>query len=173
MPPRCSKKSPEADVITVKTWNEFAALRPDLADRGRALLYQVGVGLGFLATTRPDGAPRVHPMCPVLDEAGLFAFIIPSPKQRDLRRDGRYALHSFPCEDNEDAFFCAGAARVADHAALRSELGARFVAERASLAVPAPSDDDVLFEFLLDSCLLTRTTGHGDMSPQHQVWRDQ
>ena len=46
-------------------------------------------------------------MCPLLHEAGLFAFIIPSPKQRDLRRDGRYALHSFPCEDNEDAFSLA------------------------------------------------------------------
>lgn len=174
MPPRCSRRSQGTDVAAVKTWNEFTALRPDLADGGRALLYQVGVGLGFLATTRRDGAPRVHPMCPVLDEAaGLFAFIIPSPKQRDLRRDGRYALHSFPCEDNEDAFFCAGAARVVDDAALRSELSARFVDERAALAVPAPSDDDVLFELLLDSCLLTRTTGHGDMAPQHQVWRDE
>jgi hypothetical protein len=49
----------------VKSWNEFAALRPDLAEPGRALLYRVGVGLAYLATTRPDGAPRVHPMCPV------------------------------------------------------------------------------------------------------------
>jgi hypothetical protein len=83
------------------------SLRPDLSEPGRELLYQVGVGLGFLATTRPDGRPRVHPICPVRHEAGLFAFIIPSPKQRDVLRDGRYALHSFPCEDNEDAFRAA------------------------------------------------------------------
>jgi hypothetical protein len=157
----------------VRTWNQFAALRPDLAEPGRALLYQVGVGLGYLATTRSDGGPRVHPMCPVMTSAGLFAFIVPSPKQRDLLRDARYALHSFPCQDNEDAFYCAGRARLEDDPGLRSELSAVFVAERAELHVPAPSEDDLLFEFLLGSCLLTRTTGHGDPKPAHTVWRDE
>jgi hypothetical protein len=157
----------------VKTWPDFAARQPDVAEAGQALLYQVGVGLGFLATTRPDGAPRLHPVCPLLHETGLFAFIIPSPKQRDLRRDGRYALHSFPCEDNEDAFFCAGEARLVDDAGLRSDLSAVFVAERMQLAVPAPAEEDALFEFLVGSCLLTRTTGHGDTNPAHRVWRDE
>jgi hypothetical protein len=156
----------------VKTWGEFSRLRPDLADPGRTLLYQVGVGLGFLATTRSDGGPRVHPMCPLLTGDGAYAFIVPSPKQRDLRRDGRFALHSFPCEDNEDAFYCAGRARQVTDADLRSELSAMFVAERVQFHVPAPADDDELFEFLLESCLLTRTTGHGDPDPAHQVWRD-
>lgn len=130
----------------MKTWGEFAALRPDLAQPGHDLLYQVGVGLGYLATTRPDGAPRVHPMCPVKHEAGLFAFIVPSPKQRDLLRDGRYALHSFPCQHNEDAFYCSGRVRPVDDAGLRAAVGALFVAERAPLGVPLPLDEDRLFE---------------------------
>ena len=58
-------------------WPEFAALRPDLAEAGHALLYQFDVGLGFLATTRADGGPRVHPMCPIVTEAGMYAFIVP------------------------------------------------------------------------------------------------
>jgi hypothetical protein len=157
----------------MKSWPEFADAQRHIAEAGRDLLYQVGVGLGFLATTRADGAPRVHPMCPVLHQAGLFAFIIPSPKQRDLQRDGRYALHSFPCEDNEDAFSCSGKARLVTDAGLRSELSAVFVTERKQLAVPAPSGEDALFEFLVQSCLLTRTTGHGDMHPVHHVWRDE
>ena len=157
----------------MKTWPDFAARQPDVAEAGQALLYQVGVGLGFLATTRPDGAPRLHPVCPLLHETGLFAFIIPSPKQRDLRRDGRYALHSFPCEDNEDAFSCSGKVRLVEDAGLRSELSAAFVAERMQFAVPAPAGEDALFEFLLGSCLLTRTTGHGDTNPVHRVWRDE
>ena len=33
---------------------------------GRRLLYQYGPGLGFLATVRRDGAPRLHPVCPVI-----------------------------------------------------------------------------------------------------------
>lgn len=48
------------------TWREFAAAAPDLAEAGRALLTQFGVGLAFLATVRRDGAPRLHPVCPVL-----------------------------------------------------------------------------------------------------------
>ncbi len=157
----------------MKSWPEFAAARPDLAEPGRDLLYQVGVGLGFLATTRADGEPRVHPVCPLLHEAGLFAFVIPSPKQRDLLRDGRYALHSFPCPDNEDAFSCIGKARLVTDAGLRSHLSEVFVAERLQLAVPAPSEEDALFEFQMGSCLLTRTTGHGDTHPLHHVWRDE
>jgi len=48
------------------TWAEFAAAEPELADAGRSQLYQFGVGLAFLATVRRDGAPRLHPVCPVL-----------------------------------------------------------------------------------------------------------
>jgi hypothetical protein len=156
----------------MKTWNEFAALRPDLAEPGRALLYKVGVGLAYLATTRADGGPRVHPMCPIITARGAFAFIVPSPKQRDLVRDGRYALHSFPCDDNEDAFSCRGRVRPVRDDGQRRELGEVFVAERAQLGVPMPAADDALFEFLLEGCLLTRTTGLGDPRPAHQVWRD-
>lgn len=65
---------------------EFAARRPDLADAGRELFYQYGVGLAFLATTRPGGGPRVHPMCPLLTAEELYAFIVPSPKRNDLHR---------------------------------------------------------------------------------------
>jgi hypothetical protein len=155
----------------VRTWPEFAALRPDLAEAGRALLYQFGVGLGFLATTRSDGGPRVHPMCPIMTEAGMFAFIVPGPKQRDLLRDGRYALHSFPCPDDEDAFSCLGAVRVVADAARRGGLSDVFVHERAALRVPAPSSEEIAFELLVDSCLLTRTAGHGDPNPVHQIWR--
>lgn len=153
------------------TWNEFAEVRGDLADAGRSLLYQFGVGLAFLATVRGDGRPRLHPMCPVLNEDGLFAFIIRSPKQRDLLRDGIYAMHSFPCPDNEDAFYLTGEARLVEDAQLRDRLSVQFVAERAQFAVPAPGESDGLFGFGIDSCLLTRTKGHGDPAPDHTVWR--
>jgi hypothetical protein len=88
------------------TWAEFRETRPDLADAGQSLFYQFGgVGLGFLGTVRVDGGPRVHPMCPVIMDDGIYAMLVPSPKLQDLLRDGRYAMHSFPCVDNEDAFY--------------------------------------------------------------------
>jgi hypothetical protein len=154
----------------VASWDEFETSQPGLAAAGRALLYQFGVGLGFLATVRRDGGPRVHPMCPLIHGGGLFAFIVPGPKQADLRRDGRYALHSFPCPDNEDAFYCTGRAAAEDDPVIRRVLADLFVTERAGVPVPAP--DHELFRFGIETCLLTRTTGHGDFAPQHATWKD-
>jgi hypothetical protein len=152
------------------SWGELSRRRPDLAEGGRQLLYRVGVGLAYLATIRPDTGPRLHPFCPLLTDDGLFGFIIPSPKGRDLRRDGRYALHSFPTDDNEDAFYLSGQVEVVGDGELRQSLGAQFVSERVAIGVPFPDDDDLLVQFLIESCLLTRTTGFGDWEPQHTVW---
>lgn len=151
------------------TWGQLADARPDLAEAGRALLYQHGVGLAFLATVRADGGPRLHPMCPLLTDDGLFAFIVPSLKCQDLHRDGRYAMHSFPCPDDEDALWLTGRAKAVDDVALRRSLVAQFEAERAQHAVEVADDQD-LFTFDVERCLHTTTTGHGDPAPHHTVW---
>ena len=153
------------------TWRDLNELRPDLATAGRELLYQVGVGLAFLATVRPDGGPRLHPMCPVLADDRIFAFIVPGPKCRDLERDGRYAMHSFPCDSNEDAFMLTGDATRVTDVELRRRLVAQFLGERSALTMTeADMAPQPLFEFTVDRVLLTRTTGHGDPAPQHTVW---
>ncbi len=157
--------------LDVISWQDFTARRPDLARDGAGLLYHFGVGLAFLGTVRADGGPRLHPVCPLLTGTGLYAFIVPSPKQRDLHRDGRYALHSYPLEDNEDAFYLSG---VAGHVAdpdTRERLGRQFAAERSALAVPPPGEEQHLFEFRVQMAMLTRTTGHGDPDPRHTIWR--
>src|SRR3954447_3689108 len=153
------------------SWVEFCRAEPAMAEGGRALLYWVGVGLGFIATVRPDGGPRLHPMCPLVNDDGLFAFIVPSPKLRDLHRDGRYALHSTPLEANEDAFYVSGRASYVTDDAVRAGLSRQFVDERAAIGVQPPGDDHHLFELDVSTALLTRTTGHGDSNPQHRVWR--
>jgi len=151
-------------------WREFSALRPDLTDAGRQLLYQYGVGLAFLGTVRADGGPRLHPFCPVIDD-GLYAFIVPSPKRDDLHRDGRYAMHSFPADENEDAFTLAGTVRPTEDDRVRDRLEARYRRERSQPATTSMGDQE-LFEFIIERCLLTRTTGHGDVSPRHVVWTE-
>ena len=157
------------------TWGAFRGARPDLAEAGRALLYQFGgVGLAFLGTVRSDGGPRLHPMCPVLNGDGLYALLIPSPKARDLRRDPRYALHAFPPEDDEDAIYLTGEVILREgdgDTALRRSIDDQFLAERSMATRPPGFDDQTLVEFLIESCLLTRTTAHGDHDPQHTVWR--
>jgi hypothetical protein len=154
------------------TWEAFARAEPALAGAGRALLYQVGpVGLAFLSTVRRDGGPRLHPVCPVLFEEGLYAFLVPSPKRSDLVRDGRFALHSYPTDDNEDAFYVTGTAARRTEQPLRDAIAAQWFQERGMSAPPPGFDEEWLFEFRLRTCLLTRTTGHGDFAPQHTVWR--
>ena len=113
--------------VTGVRWGELTAKRPDLASAGRDLLYQFGVGLAFMSTVRHDGGPRLHPICPLLTDTGIYALIIPSPKLADLLRDGRYALHSYPTENNEDAFYLTGR---------RYESGRRRPAPRIGAAVP-------------------------------------
>jgi hypothetical protein len=152
-------------------WNEFALLEPDLGAAGRKLLYQFGVGLAFLATVRPDGGPRVHPMCPIIEETGLYGFLIPSPKRADLHRDGRYAMHSFPADENEDAFSLTGLARPADDPNLRRTLQAQFLQERGLQEPPEALNEQEVFVFEIERCLHTVTTGHGDPHPRHTVWR--
>ena len=153
------------------SWSDFKARQPELARAGADLLYHFGAGLAFLATVRADGGPRLHPMCPLLTETGLYAFIVPSPKQRDLHRDGRYAMHSFPLEDSEDAFYLSGLASHVSQLQTRDRLARQFADERSELAVPPPGQGQHLFEFQVQAAMLTRTTCHGDPQPQHTIWR--
>lgn len=113
------------------TWARFAEEAPDLAEAGRALLYQFGgVGLGFVGTVRADGGPRLHPMCPMLTGDALLAFIEPGPKRQDLHRDARYALHCFPPAQNEDAFYVTGTATAVADPATVAQATAQWTGER-------------------------------------------
>lgn len=128
------------------------------------------MGLAFLSTVRADGGPRLHPICPVLVNGQLVAHIIPSTKRDDLHRDGRYAMHSFPCPDNEDAFYVTGRARQVDDGALAAAAAEQFLAEREHSEPPDGFEAGQFFEFSLARCLLTRTDSHNDWHPRHTIW---
>ena len=125
------------------SWSEFAASSPALAVSVRGLLFQYGTGLGYLATVRPDGGPRVHPVSPAIVDGRLYCCLLRSPKRRDLYHDDRYALHAFPSDDSEDE---AGL----DGRAIR--LGDPRVVRRISAAMRAePQLDWALFELTVES----------------------
>jgi hypothetical protein len=63
-----------------------------------------------------------------------------------------------------------GRARAVGDGARRDELARQFAAERSAIGVPEPPPDDVLFELDVWTCVLTRTTGHGDPHPDHRIW---
>jgi hypothetical protein len=152
-------------------WSEFTTLRPDLEPVARAMLYQHGLGLGFLATVRADGGPRVHPICPVLAE-NLYAFILPGPKLADLRRDGRYALCSETCAPprHDDNVYLTGMIEELDDARLRERLTIQILAERG-MVEPWPGFDlEPMLELRLDRVLVTLTEARDGLPAGHTVW---
>ena len=144
-------------------WSELEGAAPELAAEGRRLLYQFGLGLGFLATIRPDGGPRLHPFCPIVAEGGLWGFIGSSPKRADLRRDGRYAVHSFPPEQVDDEF-------CVDGHAVEIDDPATIAAVRAAYEAPIQSADEVLFELRIVRALLATYGPRPSWPPTYVRW---
>jgi hypothetical protein len=146
-------------------WGEFAAEAPEMAEAGRTLLYQFRVALGYLATVRKDGAPRLHPVCPVLANDGLYVFIgNRSPKRRDLLRDGRFALHTFPNPQLDDEFTVSGRATPVDDAAIRRIVYDTYVATGAF------TSDDTLFELRFDRALHAKYETRPSWPPVYTRW---
>ena len=152
------------------SWSEFAAAEPTLASGIRALLQQYGPGMGYLATVRPDGGPRLHPVSPVLTDERLYCFVVDSPKRRDLERDGRYALHSYPPEESDDEAYVAGIALPVRDVTVITRL--------ADALNASPAVDWRLFELTVQTAMLRRhgpagalplaTTPH--LAPVTRTW---
>ncbi len=129
------------------------------------MVYQFRVGLGYMATVRKDGGPRVHPVCPVIENDGLYVFVgNHSPKLHDLLRDGRYALHTFPLPDIDDEFYVSGRATRVDDAAVRQ------VVYQTYTATGAITSDDTLFELLLDRALHAKYESRPSFPPVYTRW---
>lgn len=144
------------------TWSGFAAAEPGLASRGRELLYRTGSGEALLATIQGDAPPRIHPIAVEIVDGGLYAFILPSPKQTALEADGRYALHAYPDAQTPHEFLLRGRVRVVDEAT-RTALAARWPFQPG----PAPA-----FEFLIEDALLGERESRDAWPPRYRSWRD-
>ena len=142
------------------SWETLEKQDPELAAFGSERL---NGKVAYLATIRKDGAPRVHPMTPIIGEGHLFVFMEPtSPKGRDLQRDGRYAIH---CAVNDTSgangeFIITGQARMIDAPELRT-LAVRF-------ASYTPADRYILFEFEVDGAVSTIYPGD---QPVRRIWK--
>ncbi len=122
------------------SWQALEEGNKQLAEFGSKRF--AGNHMGYLATIRKDGSPRVHPMTPFVGEGHLFFFTNDgSLFFRDLQRDGRYALHC-SVEDQDGG---GGEFFVRGHATLTDDPDLRAIAENY---VPYSDleDDYVLFE---------------------------
>ena len=92
-------------------WSDVRTAAPDLAEIVQARFD--ATGLGYLATLRRDGSPRISGNEPLFYGAEIWMGMMwESRKALDLRRDHRMALHSA----NEDKDLVAGDARISGRA---------------------------------------------------------
>ena len=134
-------------------WSAFAEQEPELAAFGEARLRAAPV---YIGTVRADGVPRVHPVTPIFGNGGMYLFMEPtSPKGRDLRERGSFAMHN-AVPDNDGTggeFWIAGHGEPVDDEETRVAV--------AAASTYAPDDRYVLFEL---SVTEARCNGYGDVA---------
>lgn len=143
-------------------WSQFTGAAPELALFGKNRLEG---RLAYLATILSDGAPRLHPVSPIITNDCLFVYMEPtSPKGQDLRRDARYAMHC-AVEDNsggQGEFLIRGRAVEVNDPRTRGEAF-----EQARRMGYKPEDRYVLFELRIQEAMATLYE-HGE--PKRTRW---
>lgn len=150
------------------TWSDLAKAAPEISQLGEKRLFQFGPGLAFLATVRADGGPRVHPVCINIVDGSLHLLIVRSLKQRDLIRDGRFALHSFPAPDTDDEFYLTGRAIAITDPDLVHRIEAAQVESGATT-----SGDELAFRLDIERALYSRYKPRGEPDnwpPEYLKW---
>lgn len=148
----------------MESWEAFARAEPDLAARGRELLYQRGDGEAFLTTVAANGTPRIHPLNVGVRDGRLLVFVqAHSAKARDLESDQHYALHAHQDAEHPHEFMVRGQARLVTDPALRAAAAADWF-YTVSEAYP-------LYELLIEHALLGERETASDWPPRYRSWR--
>jgi len=144
-------------------WATFAAAEPEMAEKGRALLYQRGDGEGFLATVAANGTPRIHPLNVGVVDGRLLVFVQDrSAKARDLAANPHYALHAHQDAARPDEFLVRGTARLVTDPAVRDAAAGQWF---FTVSAEYP-----LYELLIDRALLGER-GPDEWPPRYRSWR--
>lgn len=145
------------------TWAEFEASSPEMAARGRELLYRGGDGEAMLVTVRGDEAPRLHPVNAGIVDGRLYTFVqSKSAKRTDLDEDGRYALHAHYDPQKPHEFMVRGQAVPVTDEATRTAVAAGWFFN---------AKDHPLYELLIDSALLGHRPTANDWPPVYTSWK--
>jgi hypothetical protein len=148
----------------MESWNDFAAVEPEMADLGRALLYQRGDGEGFLATVAANGTPRIHPLNVGVVDGRLLVFVQDrSAKARDLAANPHYALHAHQDPDRPHEFLVRGEAHLVTDADVRATAAGGWFF--------TVSDAYPLYELLIEHALLGERGSADEWPPRYRSWR--
>ncbi len=144
------------------TWGAFANKEPEMAKVLTSSLDWIPIT--YLATVRKDGAPRVHPISPIIGEGRMFVAVNEtSPKRHDLKRDRRYAMHSLPGKRDEE-FYITGSVTMIEDQATRD-----LISKSAGHTV---HDSDWLFEFNIEHAMTAHweKVGQPDTYAVRRFW---
>ena len=145
------------------TWADLEAAAPEIAARGRRLLYRSGQGEALLATVRDGDTPRIHPINVGIVGGELVAFILRSAKLTDLAEDGRYALHAHPDQAAPSELMIRGRASEVTDPDRRAAAGAGW---------PFDVDETYrLFAFGIEFALYGRRDSPDAWPPAYERWR--
>lgn len=148
----------------MESWDAFARAEPEMAEKGRALLYQRGDGEGMLTTVAANGTPRIHPLNVGVNDGRLLVFIQGhSAKARDLASNPHYALHAHMDAATPHEFMVRGQARLVTDAATRQVAAADWFY--------TVSDSYPLYELLIEHALLGERESANDWPPRYRSWR--
>jgi Pyridoxamine 5'-phosphate oxidase len=161
--------APEIAAVAAMLWPGITALhRGEPAPPGKPWF-----AIAFLATSRPDGSPRLHPFCPVLADGRLLAAIPrSSPKGNDLRRDPRCAIHALPGPQDDELSITARARDVTDEPGLRAAVLALVTSSGVGGMIETVSTDPI-FEFDISRVDVGKwlDIGQPGTRPVRQTWR--
>ena len=145
------------------SWETFEASAPEMAERGRAVLFRSGAGEGLFTTIAGAGLPRTHPVNIGIVEGQLLIFVQGgSAKARDLAADGRYALHAHQDPAVPHEFLLRGRARLVGDAAQRARAAADWPF--------TPGDDYPLYEFGIEHALFGERGDPDAWPPIYTSW---
>jgi hypothetical protein len=148
----------------MESWGLFAAAEPEMAERGREILYRRGDGEGFLTTVAANGTPRIHPLNAGVRDGRLLVFVQGhSAKARDLESNPHYALHAHVDAAHPDEFMVRGRAQLVTDAGLRQATATDWFF--------TVSDSYPLYELLIEHALLGERASADDWPPRYRSWR--
>jgi hypothetical protein len=144
------------------SWDAFAASAPDLAAAARRLLHRGDVDEALLATVRGDAFPRINPVYVGFVEGHLLTVALAgSAKLRDLRDDGRFALHAHQDPATPSELLLRGRA-VEVEGALRDAAVASW---------SFPIRDGVVFDLRIVQVTLGERPDADAWPPVYRSWR--
>jgi hypothetical protein len=148
----------------MKNWTDFEREQPQMAARGRELIYRNGDGEGLLVSVSATEPPRIHPVNAGIVDGHFYTFVQGgSGKRRDLDSDGRYAFHTVYDPQAPSEFLVRGRVAEVKDAELRARIAQNWFFSVA--------DSYPLYELMIEHAMLGERPTADDWPPKYTSWK--